>query len=147
MPAKIQPPAPRWRKQVQGSSREWPLIAGQGDSRKSTGQGDDLSHLSTLIERVRKCERAGCAEQDDCGAGEFLEQTLHEKIINVAEYMTYSHDYTQDEASEAVELLCKYGMGDMVCNPTAISSYIKAFYAQQTTPATMPMVVRPAGLV
>ena len=108
-----------------------------------------MSHLSTLIERVNKCERAGCTEQDDCGAGEFLEQAVREKLLNIAEYMTYSHDYDQREASEAVELLCKYGMGDMVCNPAAISSYIKAFYAQGTTPAepaTMPVTVKPAGV-
>jgi hypothetical protein len=52
--------------------------------------------------------------------------------------MTYSHDYTQNEVSEAVELLCKHGMGDMVCNPAAISNYITAFYAQRTTTETMP---------
>jgi hypothetical protein len=42
------------------------------------------SHLSTLVERAKRCERAGCTEQDDCGACEFLEQALREKLINVS---------------------------------------------------------------
>ena len=107
-----------------------------------------MSHLSTLIGRVRRCEFAGCSEATECGAGEFLEQALREKLINIAEFMTYSHDYTQNEASEAVELLCKHGMGDMVCNPAAISNYITAFYAQKTTETvSLPTAVKPVGVV
>ena len=83
-----------------------------------------MSHLSTLITRVKRCEFAGCPEAQDCGAGEYLVQALREKLINIVEYMTYSHDYDRGEATEAVALLRRHGMAELVGNPGAISGVL-----------------------
>jgi len=81
-----------------------------------------MSHLSTLIQRVRRIENNGRDEQ-----------TLREKLLNIAEYMTYSHDYDQRESNEATELLWKYEMQALICNPTAITNFIGTLYTQEMT--------------
>ena len=85
-----------------------------------------MSHLSTLIERVKKCQLAGCAEQEDCGAGEILEEALWDRLVNLAEYLTYSHDYDKNEVAEAVGILIKHGMQGLICNPERITGFLNS---------------------
>jgi hypothetical protein len=110
-----------------------------------------VSHLTTLIQRVKKCEFAGCGEEDGCGAGEYIQQALKEKLLNLAEYMTYSHDFDQRESLEATELLWAHGMEGLICNPEAITGFLDRMYpdrvAQRTTQGgNAPMMPQPMGV-
>ena len=96
-----------------------------------------MSHLSTLITRVKRCEFAGCAEQEDCGAGEFLEEALREQLVNLAEYLTYSHDYNPREVAEAVELLFRHEMQGLICNPEAITNHLGGNLGTARIPVTV----------
>jgi hypothetical protein len=87
-----------------------------------------MSHLSTLITRVKRCEFAGCPEAQDCGAGEFIEQSIKERLLNIVEYLTYSCDYSMQEAKEAREILERYDMNTLIGNPKGIISFIDAIY-------------------
>jgi len=91
-----------------------------------------MSHLSALIQRVRNIENNGRDEK-----------TLREKLLNVAEYLTYSYDYDQKEASEATELLWKYEMQALICNPTAITSFLTTLYTPKTNAETNPTMTKP----
>jgi hypothetical protein len=71
-----------------------------------------MSHLSTLIERVKGIENDGCDEID-----------LMEKLINLAEYLTFSFDFTEWEAKEAIGILEKYNMDGLIGNTDGISGF------------------------
>jgi hypothetical protein len=106
-----------------------------------------MSHLSTLIGRVRMCEFAGCPESEECGAGAFIEQALREKLLNLAEYMTYSYDYDQRESLEATELLWKHGMEGLICNPTGITEYLQKINEPRQAQMPVQATQRPVGVV
>ena len=106
-----------------------------------------MSHLTTLIQRVRKCEFAGCPESTECGAGEFIEQALKEKLLNLAEYITYSHDYDQRESLEATELLWAHGMEGLICNPEGISEYLGGMSSSKAKPEASSACAKPVGVV
>jgi hypothetical protein len=89
-----------------------------------------MSHLSTLILRVKRCEFSGCPESVECGAGEFIAQAIQEKLLNIAEYMTYSNDYDPKEATEARNILYEHRMEHLLFNTTAISNYLTQLHGQ-----------------
>ena len=72
-----------------------------------------MSHLATLIQRVRNIENDGRNEHD-----------LKEKLLNLAEYITYSNDYDSDEIKEAHDILYEYGMEQLLFNTTAITNFV-----------------------
>jgi hypothetical protein len=76
-----------------------------------------MSHLSTLIERVRRIENNGRDER-----------SLREKALNIAEFLTYSHDFSEEEAAEAREILRRYEMDALVGNRDAIGSFLNVLY-------------------
>jgi hypothetical protein len=80
-----------------------------------------MSHLSTLIERVRRIENNGRDER-----------SLHERLLNIAEYLTYSHDYSMDESREAKKMLGRYEMDALVANPGAIGNFLNVLYPSRT---------------
>ena len=87
-----------------------------------------MSHLSTLITRVKKCEFAGCPEAEECGAGEFIKQTIKERLLNIVEYLTYSCDYSVAELQEARNILQRYEMCALVGNPKGIIGFINEIF-------------------
>jgi len=76
-----------------------------------------MSHLSTLIQRVRRIENNGRDER-----------ALQERLLNIAEYLTYSHDYSEDESQEARKMLTMYEMDALVANPGAIGNFLNVLY-------------------
>jgi len=79
-----------------------------------------MSHLSTLIERVRRIENDGKDER-----------YLQDKVLNIAEYMTWSHDYSEQEAQEARGILQKYEMDSLVGNSDEIENYLNLLYPRR----------------
>jgi len=79
-----------------------------------------MSHLSTLIERVRRIENNGRDEY-----------SLKERLLNIAEYLTYSHDYSVDESREAKKMLIRYEMDALVANPGAIGDFLNVLYPER----------------
>jgi len=79
-----------------------------------------MSHLSTLIERVRRIENNGRNER-----------SLQERLLNIAEYLTYSHDYSVDESREARKMLVMYEMDALVANPGAIGDFLSVLYPER----------------
>jgi hypothetical protein len=88
-----------------------------------------MSDLTVLIERAKRCKHAGCSEQDDCGAGEFLEMCFAERLVNIAEYLTYSHDYTPEESTDAIVYLWEHGMNKLIGEPKAITEFLNKLYS------------------
>jgi len=76
-----------------------------------------MSHLSTLIQRVRRIENNGKDER-----------ALQERLLNIAEYLTYSHDYSEEESQEAKKMLTMYEMDALVANPSAIGDFLNILY-------------------
>lgn len=85
-----------------------------------------MSHLSTLIQRVRGIENNGRDER-----------ALQERLLNIAEYLTYSHDYSEDESQEAKKMLETYEMDSLVANPSAIGNFLNMLYPSRVKVAVI----------
>lgn len=69
-----------------------------------------MSHLTTLIGRIRRKEESGEKYKQDVTKDSSFQNTL----INLAEYLLYYRDYSVEELAEAKSILKKYGLGHLV---------------------------------